>query len=256
LEEKLNLICKYIELCSLSSQSNQFTEGSQASTSTQLLETQATTQEIKESPSQVINSSDVLNEPGDPPPIQQNLPIDNILSLPPNPQPSTASIPPQNICRIPKLSLSVFAGNPLQWQSFWDSFDAPVHNNPSLNGIQRFNHLKAQLVGEALQTIAGFPLTNSNYDQAIKLLRDRFGQPHNIVNAHMQALLEIPPPSEHLDSFLSFYDILETHIRRLACLGKSQESYGDLLIPIVLGKLPTEFRKKISSGAWDSRLDN
>ena len=120
MEEKLNLICKYIELCSLSSQSNQFTEGSQAYTSTQLLETQATTQEIQESPSQVINSSDVLSEPGDPPPIQQNLPIDNILSLPPNPQPSTASIPPQNICRIPKLSLPVFAGNPLQWQSFWD----------------------------------------------------------------------------------------------------------------------------------------
>ena len=257
MEEKLNLICKYIELCSLSSQSNQFTEGSQASTSTQLLETQATTQEIKESPSQVINSSDVLNEPGDPPPTQQNLPTDNILSVPPSPQPSTASIPPQNICRLPKLSLPVFAGNPLQWQSFWDSFDAAVHNNPSLNGIQRFNYLKAQLVGEAQQTIAGFPLTNSNYDQAIKLLKDRFGQPHKIVNAHMQALLEIPPPSEHLDSFRSFYDILETHIRGLACLGKSQESYGDLLIPIVLGKLPTEFRKNLARehGTLDWTID-
>ena len=142
LEEKLNHIRKYIELCSLSSQSNQFTQG----TSTQLLETQATTQEIQELPSQVINSSNVLNEPGDPPPTQQNLPTDNILSVPPSPQPSTASIPPQNICRLPKLSLPVFAGNPLQWQSFWDSFDAAVHNNPSLNGIQRFNYLIAQLV--------------------------------------------------------------------------------------------------------------
>ncbi|CAB4000038.1 Hypothetical predicted protein, partial [Paramuricea clavata] len=52
LEEKLNHIRKYIELCSLSSQSNQFTQGSQASTSTQSLETQVTTQEIQESPSQ------------------------------------------------------------------------------------------------------------------------------------------------------------------------------------------------------------
>ena len=43
LEEKLNHIRKYIELCSLSSQSNQFTQGNQASTSTQSLETQATT---------------------------------------------------------------------------------------------------------------------------------------------------------------------------------------------------------------------
>jgi hypothetical protein len=64
----------------------------------------------------------------------------------------------------------------------------------------------------------------------------------------MQPLLEIPPPSarEHLDSFRCFYDILETHIRGLACLEKSQESYGDLLIPIVLGKLPTEFRKNLA----------
>jgi hypothetical protein len=147
----------------LSGQSNQFTQGNQVSTSSQLPETQATTQEIQESPSQVINSSDVLNEPGDRPPIQQNLPTDNILSLPPSPQPSTASIPPQNICRLPKLSFPVFVGNPLQWQSFWDSFDAAVHNNPSLNGIQRFNYLKAQLVGETLEAIAGFPLTNSKY---------------------------------------------------------------------------------------------
>ena len=39
--------------------------------------------------------------------------------------------------------------------AFWDSFDAAVHNNPSLNGIQRFNYLKAQLVGETFSSLVG-----------------------------------------------------------------------------------------------------
>jgi hypothetical protein len=35
---------------------------------------------------------------------------------------------------------------------------------------------------------------------------------------------------------------MEIHIRGLEALGKKQDTYGDLLIPIVLGKLPTTIK--------------
>ena len=92
----------------------------------------------------------------------------------------------------------------------------------------------------------GFQLTNSNYEQAITLLTDRFGQPHKVIDAHMQALLDITSPDTQLESLQKFYDTLETHIRALASLGKAQETYGDLLIPIILGKLPNEIRRNLA----------
>ena len=69
--------------------------------------------------------------------------------------------------RLPKLNLPYFSGNPLTWQTFWDSFSAAVHNNPKLTGVQKFNYLRAQLRGDATKVIAGFPLTDANYQHSI-----------------------------------------------------------------------------------------
>ena len=77
-------------------------------------------------------------------------------------------------------------------------------------------------------------------------LETRFGQPHKVINAHMQALLDITSPDTQLESLQKFYNTLETHIHALASLGKAQETYGDLLIPIILGKLPNEIRRNLA----------
>ena len=152
----------------------------------------------------------------------------------------------QNVSRLPKLILPIFDGNPLYWQSFWDSYRAAVHDNPSLSDIQKFNYLRAQLRGDASRSIAGFPLTNANYQRSIKLLQERFGQSHRIVNAHMEAMLNLPNPSTQLVSLQQFYDTLETHIRGLEALGKSHESYGGILVPIIHKKLPVELTKSLA----------
>jgi phenylpropionate dioxygenase-like ring-hydroxylating dioxygenase large terminal subunit len=111
------------------------------------------------------------------------------------------------------LSLPTFNGNSLHWQTFWDSFDAAVHSNTNHTGVQKFNYLKAQTSGDAARAISGFPLTNTNYEQAIIVLKERFGQSYKIVNAHMQALLNIPKPSTYLISLRQFYDTKETLLR-------------------------------------------
>ena len=89
-----------------------------------------------------------------------------------------------NMSRLPKLSLPYFSGDPLMWQTFWDSFNAAVHTNPNLTGVQKFNYLKAQLKGDAIRVVSGFPLTDVNYQHSITLLRERFGQPYKLINAH------------------------------------------------------------------------
>ena len=71
----------------------------------------------------------------------------------------------------------------------------------------------------------------------------------------MQALLEMPSPSNTLASLHTCYDSVESHIQGLASLGKSEQSYGDLLIPIVMGKLSAEIQRNLaqehSNSPWN-----
>ena len=142
--------------------------------------------------------------------------------------------------RLLKLTLTMFSGNPLAWLTFWDSFQAAIHLNHNLSGVQKFNYLKAQLQGDAARTIKGIPLCDHNYLHAVTLLQDRFGQTHKLVAVHMQALLEVPNPTNTLSSLRTFHDTIESHTCGLSSLGKPEESYGDLLVPIIPGKVPKD----------------
>ena len=62
----------------------------------------------------------------------------------------------------------------------------------------------------------------------------------------MQALLGLHKPTTDLASLRYFYDSMENHIRGLAALGKYQESYGALLIPIILGRLLMDLRRNLA----------
>ena len=148
--------------------------------------------------------------------------------------------------RLPKLDLPTFSGDILLWRTFWDSFYTTVHTNPSLTSVQKFSYLKSQLSHDAEQCIAGLAMTSANYDQAIYLLKDRFGQDQTIINAYMQRLIELPNPCLTPHSLRKFYDSMETSIRGLESLGQSHQTYGSLLTPIIFGKLPEEMRLTMS----------
>ena len=135
----------------------------------------------------------------------------------------------------------------------WDSFSAAVDSNPCLTGIQKFNYLRAQLKGDASRVISGFPLSNNNYSHSVELLKERFGQSHKLVEAHMDALLNVLPPSNNLESLQTFYDTLQSHIRALSALGESSQSYGALLTTSVLRKLPLSVKMNMARDHYNTK---
>ena len=138
-----------------------------------------------------------------------------------------------------------FSGDPLEWQTFWDTFETSVHSNQSLSGVQKFQYLRAQLNGPAARTIAGLTPTNRNYQHAIDLLRQRFGQTHKVTAAHMNALLRLNTPSANHRDLRMFYDNICCHIRGQEAAGRATETYGDCLVPIVLDRLPPQVRQQV-----------
>ena len=62
----------------------------------------------------------------------------------------------------------------------------------------------------------------------------------------MQALVELKNPNNTLSSLQLFYDSIESHVRRLQSLGTPQETYGSMLVSIILTKLSTEVRRNLA----------
>ncbi|XP_006816676.1 uncharacterized protein LOC100368473 [Saccoglossus kowalevskii] len=156
---------------------------------------------------------------------------------------------------LPKIELPTFSGNVLEWITFYDTYRSTIHDDKTLGDIQRFAYLKGVLRGEALLLISSLPLTEVNYAQALALLNERYGQKHMIISAHMEALWQLQSPTDDVTSLLRFNDTLESHIRGLQALGKDESTYGELLVPMILRKLPnnicTQIARILGNKAWN-----
>jgi len=146
--------------------------------------------------------------------------------------------------KLPKLVLPTFSGDVLQWQSFWDQFEATI-NASALPTITKFTYLRSLLEGEALEVIQGLTLSEVHYAAACELLKQRFGRKERIIFTHIQDLLGISLLGHRTPGnagLRKLQDTLFGHIRSLEALGISCDKYGVLLTPIVLSCLPSEIR--------------
>ena len=166
------------------------------------------------------------------------------VPAPGNPSPTHVN----NNIKLPKLSLPKFSGNLLEWSNFWDSFTNSVHSKTTISNIEKFTYLKSCLTGPALSSISGFTSGGESYNHAVDILKERFGQSRRLITAYMDALIEMKKPVHTVSSLRSFYDNLNMYVRSLEALNKSSDSYGDLLIPVLLKKLPATVVQNISRG--------
>ncbi|GFQ95959.1 transposon Ty3-G Gag-Pol polyprotein [Trichonephila clavata] len=145
--------------------------------------------------------------------------------------------------KVPKYYITRFYGDDAsKWLTFWNSFETSVHNNESLNKVDKFNYLKAHLGGSALNTVEGFPISAKAYDEAVELLKNRFANPEILIQPHMNKILSLQPlkNSNDLRSFRKFVDNCNVQLRSLNSLGVSSANYGKILCPMLLKLIPSD----------------
>ena len=159
--------------------------------------------------------------------------------------------------RLSKITLPRFARDPIKWMSFWDSYQSAVHLNSALSNVDKLNYLRSLLDHTALDAIARLTLSEANYQQAIEILLKRFGNRQLGVSKHMDTLMRMDPiPSDrYLRDLQHLYDHTESHVRSLKSLGIEASSYGALLSPVLLAKLPPELRLIVSRKVSDTDLN-
>ena len=159
--------------------------------------------------------------------------------------------------RLPKLSLRPFDGDLTKWMTFWDSYEAAIHKNTELTDIDKFTYLRSLVERSAKESISGLALTSANYNEAITILEKRFGNKQRIISRHMDVLLDVEGvTSQHnLTALRRLYDRVESHIRGLRALGVAPDSYGSLLLPVLVKKLPHELQlivsRKVPDEHWN-----
>ena len=85
--------------------------------------------------------------------LRMKLKITNIYEQ----QPMTAN--PKTGVKLPKVILKKFTGDPLEWKTFQETYEAAIGQNESLSEVEKFTYLRRYLQRIAFQAIEGFPLT-------------------------------------------------------------------------------------------------
>ncbi|GFT02251.1 reverse transcriptase domain-containing protein [Trichonephila clavipes] len=147
-----------------------------------------------------------------------------------------------NSVRLPKLQIDKYFGDPCLWLEFWNKFQNSLDKNETLTKVDKFSYLRSLLGGVAGNVVNGFALSDDNYDNALILLKERFGREEIVVSAHMSKLLNLYPvkDSNNVTGLRKLYNICKIQIRSLESLNITSGTYGHLLQPILLKLLPED----------------
>ena len=167
-------------------------------------------------------------------------------------RPVAVTMPTHNV-KLPKLTIRPFNGDLTCWTTFWDSYFAAIHENTGLSEIDKFNYLRSFLEHSALDAISGLTLTAANYREAVQILEKRYGNKQQIVSKHMDAMLNVDAVTSpnNVKGLRHLFDFVESHIRSINSLGVTSDSYGTLLVSVILNELPQELQLLISRGIGD-----
>lgn len=67
-----------------------------------------------------------------------------------------------------------------------------IHKNNAISTIEKFNYLKASVIGEAARVIESLELSEVNYAIAWELLVNRFQNTKQIIKNHIREIILLP----------------------------------------------------------------
>ena len=102
---------------------------------------------------------------------------------------------------LPKLIITPFDGNILNWVSFWDQFESSIHLKNNISDIDKFSYLRSFLSPRAEETVSGLTLTAENYAEAVDLLKKRYGNPQILINSYMEQFVSLESVAKSNDVF-------------------------------------------------------
>ena len=92
--------------------------------------------------------------------------------------------------KLQKMNLQRCNGDVTKFTSFWETFESTFHSNEGISDIDKFNYLQTLLEGPAAKAIQCLPMVEANYESAVEMLKERYGNKQKIISSHMDASLK------------------------------------------------------------------
>lgn len=154
--------------------------------------------------------------------------------------------------KLPKITIPIFSGNYSEWVTFHDLFTSLIHNNDTLDNVQKLQYLKSHIVGEAEQLIRHTPVSDANYNQCWTLLKNRYSNKKYLSNCILQRLFgQKRIQGESSTSLKLLIDNSCDCLSALKNLNIDVSTWDVIIIYIVSGKLDVETRKQ-----WELSISN
>ena len=125
--------------------------------------------------------------------------IRRLLSIRPSTTPAVATPAPtvptgkEGGIRLPKIEVSKFDGNIMNWKTFWEQYSVSIDLKPGLTDPEKLAYLcRALKDGEAKEGIEGLSGSGDDYKDAVKYLRAHYDKPHLIYRKHVHLIVEAP----------------------------------------------------------------
>lgn len=160
----------------------------------------------------------------------------------------------QNI-KLHRIEIKKFSGDLTKWMAFYESFEKLIHENKSLDKLTKFHYLRDALTDGAERVIDSLELTSQNYDEALKLLQERFHNSKLICREHIRQLFDHPAMTTcSSESIRNIVDFFNSHLRALSTLGRPTKEWNDLVVHLLYIKLDDDTRAKFDDDSSPNQL--
>ena len=140
--------------------------------------------------------------------------------------------------KLPTIKLPDFNGQFDQWLPFRETYTSLIHDQSSINDLQKFHYLKASLAGDALKVIESISLSSSNYKIAWDTLLDRYNNDRLLVFNHVKSLVHLEPiVKESAEKLRVLIDNVSKNLRALEQLDQPVSHWDTLIVFFITTKL-------------------
>ncbi|XP_073949686.1 uncharacterized protein [Choristoneura fumiferana] len=157
-----------------------------------------------------------------------------------------------DLVRLPKINLPHFNGDYQNFLEFRDTFKSLIHNNDSIDNINKFHYLRASLQGSAALVIKSLDFKGDNYKTAWELLMSRYNNERLLVNNHVKALFSVDQiQRESHKALRHMLDVTNKNLRGLTTLGQPTDHWDTLIIYMMSTKLDS-----VTSREWEEHRNS
>jgi hypothetical protein len=150
-----------------------------------------------------------------------------------------------SVVKLPKISIPNFSGQYHEWTTFRDLFTSMIHNNSSLDSVQKMQYLKSYLTGEAEQLLRNIPVSDTNYERCWSQLEARYNNKRYLSHCILKRLLGQKTATTESAAFLK--DLMDTSTDCLSALANLEinvSTWDIMVIHLLTLKLDPESRRQ------------